>query len=157
MELKLVAKTYRSIVIELTEAGRYYSDMPYEIYVNGELAFETNKVVNSIFGLKPNTEYTISVKVDNVRVNSLYVKTDYEYVTLNVKDFNAYGDGVHNDTNAIQAAIMACPANSRVYVPAGVYKITSLFLKSNITIELAKDAVLSALQTEQCSQYSLEL
>ncbi|MBE5964880.1 MAG: glycoside hydrolase family 28 protein [Lachnospira sp.] len=144
MELKLVAKTYRSIVIELTEAGRYYSDMPYEIYVNGELAFETNKVVNSIFGLKPNTEYTISVKVDNVRVNSLYVKTDYEYVTLNVKDFNAYGDGVHNDTNAIQAAIMACPANSRVYVPAGVYKITSLFLKSNITIELAKDAVLSA-------------
>ena len=78
MELKLVAKTYRSIVIELTEAGRYYSDMPYEIYVNGELAFETNKVVNSIFGLKPNTEYTISVKVDNVRVNSLYVKTDYD-------------------------------------------------------------------------------
>ena len=29
-------------------------------------------------------------------------KTDYEYVTLNVREFGAYGDGEHDDTNAIQ-------------------------------------------------------
>ena len=39
---------------------------------------------------------------------------------------------------------MACPVNSRVYFPAGIYRITSLFLKSHIRIELAEGAELKA-------------
>ena len=54
------------------------------------------------------------------------------------------GDGETNDTAAIQCAINACPEGGRVYVPAGVYKIYPLFLKSDLVIELAKDSVLSA-------------
>ena len=39
---------------------------------------------------------------------------------------------------------MACPKDSRVLIPEGVYRITSLFLKDHLTLELAKGAVLSA-------------
>lgn len=42
---------------------------------------------------------------------------------VNVRDFGAVGDGVHDDTAAIQAAIVF--ANGKlVYIPAGVYKAT---------------------------------
>lgn len=42
---------------------------------------------------------------------------------LNVRDFGARGDGVADDTAAIQAAINAAPnsQNSTIYFPAGVY------------------------------------
>ena len=63
------------------------------------------------------------------------IHTDYEFVTLDVKHFQAVGDGIHDDTAAIQAAIMACPAQSRVWIPKGTYKVSSLFLKRNMAIQ----------------------
>lgn len=144
MELKLVSKTSRTLVFELTDSGKYYSEKQYEIYIDGEIFIKTNKVITSLYNLKPNTEYNIEAVYDNKKISSLAVKTDWEYVTLNVKDFGAYGDGEHDDTNAIQAAIMSCPKDSRIFVPDGVFKISSIFLKSDITIELSKNAVLSA-------------
>lgn len=45
-----------------------------------------------------------------------------EYVS--VQDFGAVGDGVANDTSAIQAAITASNGKS-LYFPAGTYKVTS--------------------------------
>ena len=65
-----------------------------------------------------------------------YFSTDYEFVTLNVRDFGAKGDGESDDTIFIQAAIMACPKESRVLIPAGTYRISSLFLKDDVSIEL---------------------
>ena len=66
--------------------------------------------------------------------------------TFNVKDYGAVGNGTHDDTNAIQAAINAVdPAvGGTVYVPNGVYLVrynaqggnTSLKLKSNMTFEM---------------------
>ena len=144
MELKLVVKTSRCVVVELTDAGKYYTEKEYDIYVNGEKRITGNKVVTSIYDLTPDTEYVISAKYEEEEIEPIKVKTDYQFVTLNVKDFGAYGDGEHDDTCAIQAAIMACPKDSRVLVPAGTFKITSIFLKSNLTLELGKGAVLSA-------------
>lgn len=144
MELVLVTKTSRSVVVELTDSGKYYTKNSYDIYVNDKKYMESNKVVTSIYDLKPDTDYKIEVKYDREEVNIINVRTDYEFVTLNVREFGAYGDGVHDDTNAIQCAIMSCPPHSRVLVPAGEYKVSSIFLKSNLTLELAKDAVLSA-------------
>jgi hypothetical protein len=49
--------------------------------------------------------------------------------TVSVKDFGAIGNGVANDTSAIQAAInYAAPLGVSVFVPAGTYKITALTL-----------------------------
>lgn len=144
MELKLVTYTGRSAVVELTESGKYYTGKPYEIYVNGEKYMDSDKVVTSVYGLKPDTEYEISAVYDEKQILPVVFKTCYEFVTLNVREFGAYGDGIHDDTNAIQCAIMACPKDSRVLVPEGVYKISSIFLKSDLTLELAKGAVLSA-------------
>jgi hypothetical protein len=59
-------------------------------------------------------------------------------IFANVKDapYNARGDGVTDDTDALQSAIEACPSNQVVYVPAGVYKITNSILirRSGVTI-----------------------
>ena len=144
MELKLVAKTARCVVVELTESGKYFTEKEYELVINDSVTIRGNKVITSIYDLKPDREYVIKAVWDDTVIKPLKVRTEKEFVTLNVRDFGAYGNGEHDDTCAIQAAIMACPPDSRVLVPEGVYKITSIFLKSNLTLELEKGAVLSA-------------
>ena len=63
-----------------------------------------------------------------------------EGASLNVLDYGAVGDGVANDTAAIQAAVTAA-AGSSVYFPAGTYLINSaIILPSNILIYGAGDA-----------------
>ncbi|MBP5638265.1 MAG: glycoside hydrolase family 28 protein, partial [Victivallales bacterium] len=46
----------------------------------------------------------------------------------NVKDFGAVGDGIANDTAAIQRAL---DAGGAVYVPGGTYRTGTLYLRSN--------------------------
>lgn len=45
--------------------------------------------------------------------------------TVSVKDFGAIGDGVADDTVAIQAALTAASNNSVIFFPQGRYKVTS--------------------------------
>jgi len=47
--------------------------------------------------------------------------------TYNVREFGALGDGSHNDTAAIQAAVDVVSVNNRgsVYIPSGKYKISA--------------------------------
>jgi hypothetical protein len=55
---------------------------------------------------------------------------------VNVKDFGAVGDGVANDTAAIQAAIDSVADGGRVYIPTGRYLLTdAIRCVRNITIE----------------------
>lgn len=135
MKLNLIFKNARSAVFEIIDDGIYYTSETYKVRVNNVIVYETNKVTNTIYNLKPDTTYKISVGDELLEFN-----TDYEYVTLDIKEFGAYGDGENDDTIYIQAAIMACPENSRVLIPKGDYKVTNLFLKSNINIELALGA-----------------
>jgi polygalacturonase len=63
---------------------------------------------------------------------------------FDVRDFGAAGDGVTLDTKSIQAAINESAENGggRVILPAGKYLSGTLFMKSNVTLEISEGAVL---------------
>jgi polygalacturonase len=54
---------------------------------------------------------------------------------FNVKDFGAIGDGVTDDTNAIQAAVNACIAKKgKLIIPSGIYNVKWIQIDSYISI-----------------------
>ena len=54
---------------------------------------------------------------------------------INTAQRGAVGDGIHDDTAAIQAAINACPKGGIVYLPRGRYKTTAtLDLKDGVSL-----------------------
>jgi len=55
--------------------------------------------------------------------------------TLNVRSFHAKGDGKHDDTQAIQAAIRAAQAGDTVLIPSGTYLVKTLVLRSAVHIK----------------------
>ena len=65
---------------------------------------------------------------------------------FNVRDRGAVGDGFKTDTAALQAAIDAAAeaGGGVVRVPAGTYRCGSIFLKSNVTLDLAEGATIAA-------------
>jgi polygalacturonase len=65
---------------------------------------------------------------------------------FNAKEFGAHGNGVSNDTTAIQAAIAACSkaGGGTVHVPSGTYLCGALILESNIDLHLEAGAILHA-------------
>lgn len=64
---------------------------------------------------------------------------------FDITSFGALADGKTLATTAIQAAIdKASVVGGKVYVPAGTYYAGSIFLKDNVTLELAAGATLLA-------------
>ncbi len=143
MMMEVLFVSARTAVVELREEGNYTTEEPYDIYLNDRFYGSSDRIVCSLYDLQPDTEYTVRFyKKAEEAVAVLHTKK--EFVTLNVKQFGAYGDGIKDDTNAIQCAIAACPKDGRVLVPEGIYKVSCLFLKSDLRMELAEGAVLSA-------------
>ena len=63
--------------------------------------------------------------------------------TFNVKDFGAVADGVTLNNEAVQKAIDECSkVGGRVFFPKGEYVLSTVFLKSNVTMELDEGAVI---------------
>jgi len=64
--------------------------------------------------------------------------------TYNIFDFGAKGDGKTLDTQAVQAAIDACHKDQggTVLVPAGVFVIGTVEMKSNVTLHVAANGKL---------------
>lgn len=134
-----------SACFELENTSPYYAEGAYDVMVNGASAL-TGVTTNvfSLFDLQPETEYLIAVGED-----SLSVTTNAETGCLSVRDFGALGDGVTDDTAAIQSAIYCCPRGGRVTVPAGTYFVRPIVLKSHMTLELKEGAVLLADTVEE--------
>ena len=145
LNLKLLWKNARSAVIMTHDTEADYETNEYDIYLNGEKLLTTSKTVETVYDLKPNTVYRVRVGRGAELSEEIEIRTEVEFVTLNVRDFGAKGDGISDDTAFIQAAILTCPPDSRVLIPEGVYRFTNLFLKSGITFEIGKGAVLSAI------------
>ncbi len=131
-----------SACFELENAEIYYAPGPYSVFVDGREAFSGNTNVFSLFGLKPDTEYGVQVRFASGPVETLRLRTGAETCCVNVRDFGAAGDGVHDDTGAIQAAVNFLPAGGRLLFPAGTYLSLPLSLRSRITLEFCEGAVL---------------
>ena len=127
-----------SACFELENSTPYYAEGPFDVTVNGAPALQGVRTnVFSLFELQPGTEYCVRVGEDEVCFT-----TKLESACLDVSSFGAVGDGVHDDTVAIQNAIYACPKGGRVLVRPGVYAVRPLVLKSNMTLHLQLGAVL---------------
>lgn len=142
MKINILRLGARFAALEITDEGSFDLEKKITADINGRpLSFVGG--ICFADGLSPETDYTVTAKYGEDEA-SLCFKTEYEFVTLDVRSFGAYGDGLHDDTVYIQAAIASCPEKSRVLLPKGKYKVTSLFLKSGVNMEIASGAELIA-------------
>ena len=64
-------------------------------------------------------------------------------------DFQKYADGKTLCTAFLQEAIDAVPAGGKLTIPAGKYLTGSLFLHSDMTLEIAEGAVILGVVDEK--------
>ena len=130
-----------SACFELDNKNQYYAPAPYTIFLDGKEVRNGETNVFSLFGLKADTEYNVTV-VSGERRESLIFRTNAERFVINVKDFGAIGDGVSDDTKAIRAALDFLPEGGRLYFPEGRYLTFPQAIRSHMTLEFAEGAVL---------------
>lgn len=110
--------------------------------------------------LEADTEYKFTVKgvlsdgSETVESEPCVQKTSKPIEEFNIKDYGAVDTGrivdytgkediIKENTKAIQSAIDACTDGGKVVIPEGIYTTGSLWLKSNMTLELEDGAILS--------------
>ena len=140
--MRRLALTARSCSVLLDEAGDYWATSPVQLTLNGVALGEEKRSVFSLFDLRPDAEYCLEARRGGEKVGELRFHTAGETCALDVRRFGAVGDGLHDDTPAIQAALLCCPPGGRVFLGAGDYRVGPLFLKSHITLELKRGATL---------------
>ena len=77
--------------------------------------------VKSVNGIEPDADGNVEIEASAQNV-------------VNVKDYGATGDGVTDDTAAIAAAIADLNAGDTLYFPEGVYRVSNIDLKSDMTV-----------------------
>lgn len=143
--MKLLAVTTRSAVLEKDDTTPYFSAKAFEIYLNGKKMRDCETNVFSLYSLTPDTEYAVDVGED-----TLTFRTKAETAFINVEAYGTVADGIYNDTPSIQMALTTAPEGSTVYIGKGVYRVASLFIKSNITLYLEKGARLLGINDRRC-------
>ena len=116
--MKLLFVSARSATVLLDGNGDYSLPVPVSLSLNGADLGEEKRSVISLFGLLPDSEYTLSMRQGQTGEQMTF-RTEPESFTLDVRRFGAAGDGVTDDTPALQAAICCCPVGGRVLLPPG--------------------------------------
>ncbi len=143
--MELLFASSRSCSVLLDPEGLYLAREKHALTLNGEPRGESDRSVASLYGLEPDTDYTLEARTERGETERITFRTEKETCTLNVRAFGAKGDGVTEDTAMLQAAILCCPEGGRVLIPAGDYVTGPLFLRSGITLEIAGGAALRLL------------
>jgi hypothetical protein len=105
-----------------------------KILVEGESPADSVNVTGGtqsrVIEVNVGSVFSVNGQAGNVTIGGL---TDWINVTLS--PYSAAGNGITDDTAALQAAINACPVGGTVYLPRGVYKTTAtLDLKNGVTL-----------------------
>lgn len=80
----------------------------------------------------------------------LYATLVYSSSHVNVKQIGAYGDGTHNDTDAIQRAFNLTSSYSVVFFPMGKYIVTSTITIPNSFTSIKGDAPRNEYRSAVC-------
>ena len=137
--IRLLYTSAVSACFERVNDAPYFSPAPFTVCLDGAEQFTAKTNVFSLFDLAPNTAYTLTVSDEAA---PLPFRTRPETFALRVTDFGALGDGVHDDTAAIQGALDFLPPGGRLIFPEGTYLTLPLRLKSHATLELKGGATL---------------
>ena len=142
MKLSLIRSMTRSAVFELENGLCYRPAHPFTVQLNGKTVYEAcNTNVFSLFSLLPGTPYTVAVQAEGETL-TLDFTTEAETFFVDASRYGLVADGTTDNTGKLQAALSTCPKGGTVYVPAGRYRTSSLFMKSCTTLYLEKGAVL---------------
>jgi exo-poly-alpha-galacturonosidase len=114
-------------------------------------------------GLKPDTSYTFTVRsvnragVESADSTPVTASTTAVPRVFDVTDYGAVGDGTTLNTKAIQAAIAAATPGATVRIPAGTFKTGAIWLKSDLTLDVAKGATLLGSENADDYQWGFRL
>ena len=133
-------------------------------YASDALNFHVKATIHTytVTGLCARQEHRFTVRSimrdgsESVDSNEVIQRTRRAPTVVDIQDpkYGAVGDGTVLNTAAIQAAIDDCPLRGKVLVPPGVFKTGALFLKSNMTLEIAAGATL--LGSENGDDYPMD-
>ena len=142
MKLSLIRSMTRSAVFELENGLCYRPAHPFTVQLNGKTVYKAcNTNVFSLFSLLPGTSYTVAVQAEGETL-TLDFTTEAETFFVDASRYGLVADGTTDNTGKLQAALSTCPKGGTIYVPAGRYRTSSLFMKSCTTLYLEKGAVL---------------
>lgn len=145
MTLSVVAITPTALVLEISNGHCFRSPSPHSVSVNGVEALSTDRNVFTLRDLKSDTDYRIEVQSGG-QSHSLIARTKTLTAVLDPRAFGAKGDGVSDDSRALQAALSACPPDGLVRLINGDFVSGPLFLHSRTRLEVTQGAALLGLR-----------
>jgi exo-poly-alpha-galacturonosidase len=125
----------------------------YEVLRDGEPIARVAHTHFTATGLAPDRDHRFAIVARSAATDedagaaelareTLSLRTPAAEPVVSVLEHGAVGDGKTLNTRALQTAIDACPPGGVVRVPEGVFLSGALFLKSDMTLEIAKGGVL---------------
>ncbi len=145
MTLSVVAILPTALVLEIANGHCFRSPSPHHVRIDGVEALVTDRNVFTLRDLKSDTEYQVEVTGDS-QTYRLIARTKPSTAVLDPRAFGAMGDGVTDDTRALQAALSACPPAGLVRLEGGDFVSGPLFLKSRTRLEITRGASLLGLR-----------
>lgn len=145
MMLCCVAALPTALALEVANGECFRSPAPHRIRLDGVEVLVTDRNSFTLRGLKSDMEYRIEVESDG-QTYGLKARTPPLTAVLDPRAFGARGDGISDDTRALQAAFSACPPDGLVRLDSGDFVSGPLFLKSRMRLEVTRGASLLGLR-----------
>lgn len=135
---KLKYNSGYSLFFEYANSNSYFRS-PYDVFVNDQLVIKEN--TSNTFSIYSKNLETLEIKIvsETVEYQQTIILEDNNYY-IDVSNWLRAEDYDYDITSKLQALILSTPDNSTLYFPKATYKITSLFLRSNIKLVFEEDA-----------------